>query len=130
MRRRAAAGATPLLEAIARWGRGVSFHEFELVFGERSGEHVIASNYDPILFGERPVHPEEVILARYLERWRPDLAPVWSRYWLDLILSPRPVAEASAVPPAVDRGDDRERGTSAGRTGRSCSCAARTPRYG
>ena len=73
-----------------RWGRGVSFHEFELVFGDLS-RHVIASNYDPLLFGERPVHPDEVILARYLERWRPDLAPVWSRYWLDLILSPRPV---------------------------------------
>ncbi len=80
-------------EAIVRWGRGVSFHEFEVVFGERLGQHVIASSYDPILFGERPIHPDEVILARYLERWRPDLAPAWSRYWLDLILSPKPVAK-------------------------------------
>ena len=84
-------GREALLEALTRWGRGVSFHEFELVFGERLGEHVIASNYDPLLFAERPIQPDEVILARYLERWRPDLAPVWSRYWLDLILSPRPV---------------------------------------
>jgi hypothetical protein len=52
---------------------------------------VIASNYDPLLFGERPVHPEEVVLARYLSRARPDLDPVWSRCWLDLILAPRPV---------------------------------------
>ena len=80
-------------EAIVRWGRGVSFHEFEVVFGERFDQHVIASNYDPILFGERPIHPDEVILARYLERWRPDLAPVWSRSWLDLILAPQPVAK-------------------------------------
>ena len=64
-----------------RWGRGVSFHEFEVVFGDLS-RHVLASNYDPLLFGERPVQPDEVILARYLDRWRPDLAPVWSRYWL------------------------------------------------
>ena len=84
-------GRDALLEALTRWGRGVSFHEFELVFGERLGEHVIASNYDPLLFVERPIQPDEVILARYLERWRPDLAPVWSRYWLDLILSPHPV---------------------------------------
>jgi hypothetical protein len=83
-------GAGGALEAIIRWGRGVSFHEFELVFGELS-QHVIASNYDPVLFGERPVHPDEVILSRYLTRWRPDLAPVWSRYWLDLIISPRPI---------------------------------------
>jgi 2-polyprenyl-3-methyl-5-hydroxy-6-metoxy-1,4-benzoquinol methylase len=85
-------GRGAALEAIIRWGRGVSFHEFELVFGDLS-RHVIASNYDPILFPERPVHPEEVILSRYLDRMRPDLAPVWSRYWLDLILSPEPVAK-------------------------------------
>jgi 2-polyprenyl-3-methyl-5-hydroxy-6-metoxy-1,4-benzoquinol methylase len=80
-------GHVATLEAIVRWGRGVSFHEFELVFGDLA-RHVIASNYDPLLFSERPIHPDEVILARYLERWRPDLAPVWSRYWLDVILSP------------------------------------------
>ena len=78
------------LEAIVRWGRGVSFHEFEVAFGDLS-HHVVASNYDPILFGERPVHPEEVLLSRYLSRARPDLAPVWSRYCLDVILSPTPV---------------------------------------
>ncbi len=79
------------LEAIVRWGRGVSFHEFELVFGADLDRHVIASSYDPLLFGERPPHPDEVILARYLDRLRPDLAPAFSRYWLDLILSPQPV---------------------------------------
>jgi SAM-dependent methyltransferase len=83
-------GRDALMQAIVRWGRGVSFHEFEVVFEDLS-RHVIASNYDLTLFGERPVHPDEVILARYLQRWRPDLAPVWSRYWLDLILSPVPV---------------------------------------
>ena len=89
-------GREAALEAIARWGRGVSFHEFELVFGERLDRHVIASNYDPLLFGERPVQPDEVILWRYLERWRPDLAPVFSRYWLDLILSPTPIEKRGA----------------------------------
>jgi 2-polyprenyl-3-methyl-5-hydroxy-6-metoxy-1,4-benzoquinol methylase len=88
----AKAGSAARLEAIVRWGRGVSFHEFELVFGDLS-RHVLASNYDPLLFSERPVHPDEVILARYLERWRPDLAPVWSRYWLDLILTPTEISK-------------------------------------
>ncbi|MGI8557050.1 MAG: class I SAM-dependent methyltransferase [Solirubrobacteraceae bacterium] len=85
-------GRGAALEAIVRWGRGVSFHEFELVFGERLDQHVIASNYDPLLFGERPIQADEIMLARYLQRWRPDLAPAWSRCWLDLILSPQPVA--------------------------------------
>jgi len=79
------------LDAVARWGRGVSFHEFEAVFGDDLDRHVIGSSYDPLLFGERPVHPEDVLLSRYLARMRPDLAPAWSRYWLDVILSPRPV---------------------------------------
>jgi 2-polyprenyl-3-methyl-5-hydroxy-6-metoxy-1,4-benzoquinol methylase len=83
-------GAEAALEAVVRWGRGVSFHEFEVAFGDLS-RHVIASNYDPLLFPERPVHPDEVVLSRYLDRSRPDLAPVWSRYWLDLILSPREI---------------------------------------
>ena len=78
------------LEALTRWGRGVSFHEFEVVFGDLS-RHVIGSSYDPLLFGERPVHADDVSLARYLGRLRPDLAPCWSRYWLDVILAPQPV---------------------------------------
>ena len=82
-------GPAAALETVVRWGRGVSFHEFEVVFGDLDA-HVVASNYDPLLFDERPVHPDEVILWRYLARWRPDLAPVWSRYWLDLVLSPLP----------------------------------------
>ncbi len=83
------------LEAIARWGRGVSFHEFELVFGDLA-EHVIASSYDPLLLPERPVEMDEVQLARFLERWRPDLAPAWSRRWLDVILSPEPMRRRPA----------------------------------
>jgi 2-polyprenyl-3-methyl-5-hydroxy-6-metoxy-1,4-benzoquinol methylase len=82
-------GHDAALARLAALGRGVSYHEFELVF-EDLPAHIVASNYDPLLFGERPIHPDEVILSRYLARWRPDLAPVWSRYWLDLILTPQP----------------------------------------
>jgi SAM-dependent methyltransferase len=74
-------------DALARWGRGVSYHEFELAFGDLRS-HVIASNYDPLLMGVRPVQPDEQRLARGLFEHRPDLPPVFGRYWLDLILSP------------------------------------------
>ena len=104
----ALSGREAALEAVARSGRGVSFHEFEVVFGERLDQHVMASNYDPLLFGERPVHPEEVILARYLERTRPDLAPVWSRFWLDLILSPQPLAKREPFLRPWTAGNDSE----------------------
>jgi SAM-dependent methyltransferase len=76
-------------DALVRWGRGVSYHEFELVFDDVS-RHVIASSYDPLLLGERPVRQDELALARVLERERPDLPPGFSRAWLDLIVTPRP----------------------------------------
>ena len=76
-------------DALIRWGRGVSYHDFEIAF-EDLAAHVVASSYDPLLFGERPVRREELALARVLERERPDLAPAFSRAWLDLILTPRP----------------------------------------
>jgi 2-polyprenyl-3-methyl-5-hydroxy-6-metoxy-1,4-benzoquinol methylase len=73
--------------ALTRWGRGVSYHEFELVFGDLR-RHVIACNYDPLLMGVRPILSDEHRLARTLAEWRPDLPPVFGRDWLDLILSP------------------------------------------
>ncbi len=82
-----ARGEPAARDALARWGRGVSYHEFELAFGDLR-RHVIASNYDPLLMGVRPVQPDEQRLARGLHEHRPDLAPVFGRYWLDLILSP------------------------------------------
>jgi SAM-dependent methyltransferase len=87
MARAASLGDAAERDALARWGRGVSYHELELVFGDLR-RHVIASNYDPLLMGVRPVQPDEQRLARGLHEHRPDLAPVFGRYWLDLILSP------------------------------------------
>jgi ubiquinone/menaquinone biosynthesis C-methylase UbiE len=76
---------------LARWGRGASFHEFELVFGD-IGAHILAGGYDPDLLEERAVHTEERALARQLERVRPDLPPPFSRYWLDMLISPTSIA--------------------------------------
>lgn len=81
-------------ESLARWGRGMSFHEFELVFGDLC-KHVVASNYDGLLMPVRTVSGEELALAHLLEQYRADLAPVWSRYWQDGILSATPL---SSVP--------------------------------
>lgn len=88
------------LEALTRWGRGASFHEFELAFGDL-GNHVLAGGYDPILSPERPVRWEELALGRELERVRPDVAPAFGRYWLDLVISAKPVdpAEVSFIWP-------------------------------
>lgn len=82
-------GPAAAQESLVRWGRGASFHEFELVFGDLR-RHLLASSYDPLLLDLRPVTANELALATILAEHRPDLAPAWSRYWQDVILSPEP----------------------------------------
>jgi SAM-dependent methyltransferase len=79
-------------EALTRFGRGMSYHELELVFGDLS-RHVLASNWEPVLFSRREIHHEEIALARMMDAVRPDLAPAFSRYWLDVVLSVAPIPE-------------------------------------
>jgi len=90
----AAAGADAVRQALVRWGNGVSFHEFELVF-EDLAAHTVASSYEAALYPARPVRGEELQLAATLDAWRPDLPPCWSRSVLDTVLC----ARAQASPP-------------------------------
>jgi ubiquinone/menaquinone biosynthesis C-methylase UbiE len=82
-------GEGSALTTLARWGRPGSYHEFELVFDNLS-RHVVASNYEPVMLPVREILPEELELANRLTRYRPDLAPCWSRYWQDVVLTPEP----------------------------------------
>ena len=92
-----------------RYGRTVSFHEFELAFGDIDA-HVAAGGYDSVMWPARPLHPSEPPLALDLSRHRPDLGPAWSRAWLDLVLTPRPQAER---PPAMRPWQMRTQGSTA-----------------
>jgi SAM-dependent methyltransferase len=78
------------LLALRRFGRGGSFHEFELAWGGPINNHVVATNWEPEVIPHREIHPGEVALARTFARLRPDLDPCWSREWIDLILTPDP----------------------------------------
>ena len=85
----AADGDGALRETFTRWGRGVSYHEFELVFVDLP-RHVLACSWEPVLLPERNIYREELALQRVLDVARPEMPPAFSRYWLDLILSPEP----------------------------------------
>jgi SAM-dependent methyltransferase len=89
---RAADEDAGLREKFARWGRGVSYHEFELVFGDLA-RRVVASSWEPMLLPERNIYREELALQRVLDQARPDLPPSFSRYWLDLILVAHPLQD-------------------------------------
>ncbi|MBL8764108.1 MAG: class I SAM-dependent methyltransferase [Phycisphaerae bacterium] len=74
-------------EAFVRWGRGISYHEFELagVF-----DRIIGSNWDPELLPCRHVEREELMLARHLSRHAAELpTPMpacFSRCYIDCII--------------------------------------------
>jgi SAM-dependent methyltransferase len=76
------------LLALQRFGRGASFHEFEVAWGSRIDGYVVATNWEPEVIPHREIDPGELSLARTLARYRPDLDPCWSRQWIDLILTP------------------------------------------
>jgi hypothetical protein len=76
------------LLALRRFGRGVSFHEFELAWGGRIDGYALATNWEPAVIPHREIHPGELALARTIARLRPDLDPCWSRQWIDVVLAP------------------------------------------
>jgi 2-polyprenyl-3-methyl-5-hydroxy-6-metoxy-1,4-benzoquinol methylase len=95
-RRQAFAGAFPkdkLLnpEFLARWGRGTSYHEFDLVFGNAKKLEVVSnktdylSNHNPILFVRRFLTRSRRY-ERLLERLEPSVDPGFFRQYLDIII--------------------------------------------
>jgi SAM-dependent methyltransferase len=70
---------------LTRQGRGASQHELELALGPLD-RRIVAGGYEPELFPTRHVHREELYLARFGAKLDPPLSPVFSRYWLDLVL--------------------------------------------
>jgi hypothetical protein len=51
-------------ESLIRWGRGVSYHDFELALGGL-GELVVGDGFDPEMLGIKPVTLEEELLYSY-----------------------------------------------------------------
>lgn len=79
-----------------RWGRGASFHEFELGFGDLAGR-IVAGGYDPAIIDLRTVDRDELALAKYLQGSVPGTHPAFSRYWLDLIVRREPPPRPAPV---------------------------------
>ena len=76
-----------------RWGRGASYHELELGFGDDLSTRIVAGGYDPATIDLRTVDRDELALAKYMERELPGVHPAFSRYWLDMIVRREPPNE-------------------------------------
>jgi S-adenosylmethionine-dependent methyltransferase len=97
------------LETLARWGRGVSFHEFEAVLGSL-GDLVVADGYEEPLVWHKAVTLEEELLRTYLRERIPEVPLGFSRANLDLILR-KPDGRRAA--PGADPGPARRRAEAA-----------------
>ena len=71
---------------IDRWGRGVSFHEFEIALGGNLEEKVIADGFECIITNPIPVTRIEAHLMRYMNDALPEIPLGFCRAALYLIL--------------------------------------------
>jgi S-adenosylmethionine-dependent methyltransferase len=75
-----------LYEAITRWGRGVSYHDFELSLGENYRDWIVASGFEKEFINRAPVSLEEEILRLYIRKKKIDIPPAFTRSNLNFIL--------------------------------------------
>jgi hypothetical protein len=88
------------LEALYRFGRGVSFHEFELYLDAQVGctPTVALDGWDVGILNHEPIRRSELELSAYCSANCIQVARWFSRYWLEAILdfSSSPSAAGSA----------------------------------
>jgi S-adenosylmethionine-dependent methyltransferase len=84
--------------SIMRWGRGVSFHDFELALGREHEKYLVATGFEKEILSWVDVSLEEELLRYFFEAKKLDVPLAFSRVVLNLIyrkseaISPRPVA--------------------------------------
>jgi S-adenosylmethionine-dependent methyltransferase len=92
------------LETLARWGRGVGHHEFELVLG-KLGDLVVASGYEPEMLAMFPLRREESILQGWFVESGLEIPLAFTRHNLNFILRKggrRPGERDGPRPPALE----------------------------
>jgi 2-polyprenyl-3-methyl-5-hydroxy-6-metoxy-1,4-benzoquinol methylase len=78
---------------LARFGRGVSYHEFELVFGS-IGDHIVLDGYEPEMLQLRGgLKEEEIFLYRYFRKQGLEIPASFSKRYLDFVLCKKKVDE-------------------------------------
>src|SRR5690606_19591831 len=104
-------------DVLDRWGRGVSYHEFEQALGDLSGL-VVGDGFDPIILNVKPLAFEEELLARFMLHHGVEAPIGFARRSIDVILrkpggESKPAARSNQtfeLPPGrlVDRAELRD----------------------
>ncbi len=83
-----AKGEAAATEHLIRWGRGVSYHEFELALGTSPPltDLVVGDGYDPEILATKGITLEERLLYTYAKAKNLRVPPAFFRESLDVIL--------------------------------------------
>ena len=72
--------------AITRWGRGASYHDFELALGQTYGRQLVANGFEKEMLDWVGVCLEEEVLRYYIDRRGLAIPKAFSRVALNFIL--------------------------------------------
>ena len=78
--------AEELSVTIARWARGVSYHDFEMALGKGYKKHIVSHGFDKEILDWFAVSSEEILLRWYVEHKQLDVPLGFTRWVLNLIL--------------------------------------------
>ncbi len=70
---------------MTRWGRGVSYHDFELTLGPNYSEYIVSNGYEPEILSWFSVNTEEEVLRYYISEKGYEIPPGLTRVVLNLI---------------------------------------------
>ncbi len=95
---------------MSRWGRGVSYHDFELAIGDEYAAHIVANGYEEEILSWFSDSVEEQVLRYYLWAKEIDIPVGFARVALHLIFRKGSVAGGVCLPdpPALALGNVAE----------------------
>ncbi len=84
--------------SIMRWGRGASFHDFELTIGKDHSKYLVANGFEQEILSWVNVNFEEELLRHYFEVKELDVPLAFSRVVLNLIYKKSEIPSTSLPP--------------------------------
>ncbi len=72
--------------AIVRWGRGVSYHDFELAYGKNYERYIIANGFEKEMLNWVDICLEEELLRYYIDRTGLSIPRAFTRVSLSMIM--------------------------------------------
>lgn len=74
------------LESLARWGAGISYHEFEIAIGPDMHQHIVADGHEPEIEALIGTTREDTAIKAMLDEYAPNVHRAFARRALNLIL--------------------------------------------